>query len=197
MSQLVPVAEPKTADEVMANFRAVRARIGWAEMEAKKREKNERIKRVAARVAQKRKAVLDEQFRQMVAMIQHYRARATKAGRGVLIYDTPIGPSYGNAVRLTVRQAVGFCCKLYGIHVHEIEGVSRVQHLTLARHCAAWLACVSNPTVSAKQIGRELGGRDPATIRSGISRIKALLQSLGIDTQNPVEAIRELAWRTQ
>ncbi len=58
-----------------------------------------------------------------------------------------------------------------GQTVHAMESTDRSMSIALARHLAMYL-CRTRLHMSTPEIGRAFGGRDPATVASGVKRIE-------------------------
>lgn len=148
MSQLVPVAEPKTAEEVMANLRAVRARMNAltpAKHGIAEQAERQQPTRAFPALPEGR---LPDGFARMLSIAKQRREDDFKTY--VWLAD----------VLVMVSTITGYT-------VVDLRSTRRTYRVVTARQLACWLARHFT-TFSYPDIARNLGGRDHTTIMHAV-----------------------------
>lgn len=196
-AHLVPVYQASNGADVIANVRAVRARLMALDIRARAEGiENYRKpvytlddmmaarKRAEAEAARLRQLELNkERSRAIKAMV--VSDPAPMARGGLCIYREPIGPS------LRGHAPVQFIASLTRFSAHDFLGPWRSEPLTWYRQVAIWLYRNVTP-LSLPQIGKLVGGRDHTTVLHAVRQVDGAAARLGLDTSKPFMAARQL-----
>jgi chromosomal replication initiation ATPase DnaA len=188
---MIPVAEPRTAEELYRHVKAIKRKMAESEAAARYelsqkalREKRREIeaearKKAALEAAHERQKQLDkEAWDSAVAKAaEAVEAHIQRAVEAAIEAGNPLTAENLRAVlapKMTPSKYLEQLCQESGWELLAILGQSRRQDLADARQMMIWKMRQKFPDLSMPQLGKLFGGRDHTTIYHALRKIEAI-----------------------
>lgn len=175
----IPVSEPRTAAEVMANVMAVRSRLHQKACMEKRLARLARIEEHAAEAHAPREApiiIVEEEpaapERDIIHVATPLSTRKISEEEAIELHELSAIVGTRKAAFRHARRIIYWVCDRCGLTVQDVIGGRRQANVVRARHLAIQMICHSRKCkiLTLTQIGTIFGGKDHTTILAAAAK---------------------------